>query len=140
MAIPGYENADWKAANADEDTFVPTQLFTGDDPVHGQPFQVADGLNLAVGTIVSFNASGEIIVWDPANAVTLPAALNDIAVGVLATAINTDTGLYPAQAHVWLTGCFNPDLLIWPAVMDTWLERNAALIASGARFRCKRLL
>lgn len=140
MAVPGYENADWKAGTADEGSHLPTQLRTGDDPVHGQPFAVADGLNLAFGTIVSFNAAGEIIAWDPANAVTLPAALNDIAVGVLATAINTDTGAYPAQAHVWLTGCFNPDLLIWPALINTWAERNAAIIASGAKFRCKRLL
>jgi len=140
MAIPGYEDADWKAGITNEGSFSPTQLFTGDDPVHGQPFDVADGQVLAVGTIVSFNAAGAIIPWDPANAVTLPAALNDISVGVLAQSINTDTGPFPAQAHVWLTGCFNPDLLIWPAVINTWPERNAAIIASGARFRCKRLL
>ncbi len=140
MTVRGYEDADWKAGAADEGSFLPVQLRTGDDPVHGQPFDVADGQVLAFGTIVSFNSAGAIIPWDPADAVTLPAALNDISVGVLATAINTDTGVFPAQAHVWLTGCFNPDLLIWPAVINTWPERNAAIIASGARFRVKRLV
>ncbi len=140
MTIKGYEDADWKAAATDEGSFDPTQLFTGDDPHHSQPFPVADGLDLDVGTIVSWNAAGEIVVWDPADTVTLPAALNDLVCGVLAASINTATGPYPAMAPVWVTGCFNPDLLIWPAVINTWPERNAAILASGARFRVKRLI
>lgn len=137
--VKGYEDVDWKAGASDEGSFSPTQLFTGDDPIHGRPFPVAEGEVLEFGTIVSLNANGEVIPWDPPNAVTLPAALNDVVLGVVATAIDTYDGPYPAQAHIWETGCFNPDLLIWPAVINTWPERNAAIAASGARFRVKRL-
>lgn len=139
MTVKGYEDDDWKVAATDEGTFSPTQLFTAEDERKTGQAMVADGLVLDVCTIIALNSSGEIIQWDPPNAVTLPAALNDVPIGVLAASVDTYDGPQ-VMAPFWEGGCFNPDLLIWPSVINTFEERNAALRASGAPFRVKRLL
>lgn len=149
----GYDNTDWQAGGlTDEDSFSPTQLFTAEDDIKTKPALVLTNQNLAVLTIVAFNAAGKIVPWDPtatvavvggATSQTAPAPQAKAA-GVLATAINTTSG-GPAgagdrSAEIYVGGCFNPDLLVWPASLDTWLERNSALDVSGAPFRVKRLL
>jgi len=139
MAINGYEDDNWKAAATDEGTFSPTQLFTAEDERKTGQAMVADGLVLAVGTIIAFNSAGEIIAWAPSNGVTIVAALDDKPVGVLAASVDTYDGPQ-VMAPFWEGGCFNPDLLIWPAVINTFAERNAALRVQGAPFRVKRLL
>lgn len=139
MTIKGYEDADWKAAATDEGTFSPTQLFTAEDERKTGQAMVAEGLVLAVGTIIAFNAAGEIIQWNPEDATNLPDSLDEVPVGVLAASVDTYDGPQ-VMAPFWEGGCFNPDLLIWPAVLTTFAERNSALRASGAPFRVKRLL
>lgn len=150
MAVPGYENADWMAAGITaEDSFAPTQLFTAEDEVKTTPALVLTGQDLLFGTIVAFNVANKIVPWDPtatvavtggATAQTAPAA-QATPVGIIATAINTTTPISgDRSAEMYVGGCFNPDLLIWPASLDTWLERDAALRVAGAPFRVKRLL
>jgi hypothetical protein len=153
MPVPGYENADWAAAGiTDEASFTPTQLFTAEDDIKTKPALVLTNQTLAVLTIVAFNAAGKIVPWDPTATVavtggaasqTAPAPQAKPA-GILATAIDTTSG-GPAgagdrSAEIYVGGCFNPDLLVWPASLDTWLERNSALDVGGAPFRVKRLL
>lgn len=135
MAVPGYENADWQAASKDEGSFSPTQLFTAEDDIKTTPATVLTGQNLAFGLIVAFNAANKIVPWDPTqtDARATP-------VGVIATAINTTSPAGDRMAEIYVGGCFNPDLLIWPASLDTWLERDASLRVAGAPFRVKRLL
>lgn len=151
MAVPGYENADWQAAATDEGSFSPTQLFTAEDEIKTKPAMVLTGLTLAFGTIVAYDAADKIVQWDPtATVAVVGGALDQTAaapqskpVGVLATAINTSAIPGPAgdrHAEIYVGGCFNPDLLIWPASLDTYLERAAALDKAGAPFRVKRLL
>lgn len=148
MAVPGYENADWQAAATDEGSFSPTQLFTAEDEIKTKPALVLTGQNLAFGTIVAYNAADKIVPWDPAATVavvggatsqTAPAPQSK-PVGVIATAINTTSPSGDRHAEIYVGGCFNPDLLIWPAALDTYLERAAALDKAGAPFRVKRLL
>lgn len=138
MAVPGYEDANWKAGAQAEGSFDPTQLFTAEDEIKTKPALVLTGQVLAFGTIVAFNAADKIVPWDPTQT---DSRLQPV--GVIATAINTSASPGPAgdrQAEIYVGGCFNPDLLIWPASLDTWLERNAALDKAGAPFRVKRLL
>ena len=151
MAVPGYENADWQAAATDEGSFNATQLFTAEDEIKTKPALVLTNQNLAFGLIVAYNAADKIVPWDPAATVavvggaasqTAPAPQSK-PVGVIATAINTTASPGPAgdrHAEIYVGGCFNPDLLIWPAALDTYLERAAALDKGGAPFRVKRLL
>lgn len=133
--VKGYENTDWKAAAADEGSFSPTQLFTAEDEIKTAPAIVLTGQDLAFGTIVAFDAANKLVPWDPA-------AVDSEAkpVGVIATAINTTNPAGDRHAEIYEGGCFNPDLLVWPAALDTYAERNAALRAAGAPFRVKRLL
>lgn len=136
MAVPGYENANWQAATQSEGSFTPTQLFTAEDEIKTQPAIVLTGQNLAFGTIVAYNAADKIVPWAPAasDATAQP-------VGVLATAINTTTPeAGDRHAEIYVGGCFNPELLIWPAALDTYAERAAALNKAAAPFRVKRLL
>lgn len=135
MAVPGYEDANWKAQSADEGSFIPTQLFTAEDEVKTQPAVVLTGQILAFGTIVAFNIANKLVPWDPAQADARAKP-----VGVIATAINTTSPAGDRHAEMYVGGCFNPALLIWPAALDTYLERNAALNVGGAPFRVKRLL
>lgn len=153
MPVPGYENADWAAQGITlEGSQTATQLFTAEDEIKTKPALVLTNQNLAFGTIVAFNAANKIVPWDPTDTVAVVGGATDQTavgpeakpVGVLATAINTTSG-GPAgagdrSAEIYVGGCFNPDLLVWPASLDTWLERNAALDAAGAPFRVKRLL
>lgn len=151
MAVQGYEDIDWKANAQAEDSSVRVQLFTAEDEIKTKPALVLTGQTLAFGTIVAYNAADKIVPWDPAATVavvggatsqTAPAPQSQ-PVGVIATAINTSASPGPAgdrHAEIYVGGCFNPDLLIWPAALDTYLERAAALDKAGAPFRVKRLL
>lgn len=136
MAVPGYEDGDWKAAGITlEGQSRPTQLFTAEDEIKTKPALVLTGQNLGFGTIVAFDAANKIVPWDPTQT---DSRLQPV--GIIATAINTTSPSGDRQAEIYVGGCFNPDLLIWPASLDTWLERNAALDVAHAPFRVKRLL
>ena len=135
MAVPGYEDADWKAGATAEGSFSPTQLFTAEDEIKTGAATVLTGQDLDFGTIVAFDAADKLVPWDPA-------AVDSEAqpVGVLAAAINTTSPAGDRMAPFYEGGCFNPDLLIWPAALNTFAERNAALRKAAAPFRVKRLL
>lgn len=138
MAVQGYEDIDWKAGAQAEGSFAPTQLFTAEDEIKTKPAMVLTGQTLAFGLIVAYNAADKIVPWDPTQT---DSRLKPV--GVIATAINTTASPGPAgdrHAEIYVGGCFNPDLLIWPASLDTYLERAAALDKGGAPFRVKRLL
>lgn len=136
MAVRGYENIDWKAGAQAEGSISAVQLFTAEDEIKTKPAMVLTGQNLAFGTIVAYNAADKIVPWAPAASDTTAKP-----VGVIATAINTTAPVAgDAHAEIYVGGCFNPDLLIWPAALDTYLERAAALDKGGAPFRVKRLL
>lgn len=134
--VKGYENADWKAGADPEGSWTPTQLFTAEDEIKTAPVIVLTGQDLAFGTIVALDAAGKAVPWDPASAT----AEIKVPVGVIATAINTTSPAGDRHAEIYEGGCFNPDLLVWPAALDTYAERNSALRSAGAPFRVKRLL
>lgn len=136
MAVEGYSNADWIAqGNTLEGSYAPTQLFTAEDDIKTTPALVLTGQTLAVLTIVAFNAANKLVPWDPAQTDS-----RAVPVGVLAMDANTTSPSGDRQFEMYVGGCFNPDLLVWPASLDTWLERDAALRVAGAPFRVKRLL
>lgn len=136
----GYSNTDWLAgANNAEGTYNPFQLFTAEDEIKTGAATVLTGQVMAVLTIVAFDAANKLVPWDPA-AVDTEAQ----PVGIMACDVNTGAGAGGTNADTILPfyegGCFNPDVLVWPAALDTFAERNAALRAAGAPFRVKRLL
>lgn len=102
-------------------------LLTGDLPPFGIDTveTVLANQTLAARTVVGFDADGKIV----------PAVMGSVdpdddvqAIGVLVYAINTtSTGTNAdTTAHVWRSGCLNPDLLVWPASYDTAAKRAKA--------------
>lgn len=129
--VNGYENTNWKAGATDEGSSpASAQLFTAEDEIKTAPVIVLTGQDLAFGTIVEMDAAGKVIPW----------AGVEQPVGIIATAINTIDPVGDRHAEIYEGGCFNPALLIWPAALDTYAERNSALRKGGAPFRVKRLL
>lgn len=97
----------------------PDAFVTGDVPaVFTTTETVLTNQNLAARTVVGFNAAGKLV----------PAVLGGgspiQAIGVLMIAVNSTGG--DKQAEVYRGGCFNPDLLVWPASYDTAEKRRKA--------------
>lgn len=146
--VEGYDTADWAAGATSEGSYSPIQLFTAEDEIKTGAATVLTGQALAVLTIVAFNVANKLVPWDPtatvavvggATSQTAPAAQSR-PVGILSAAANTTSPSGDRMFPFYEGGCFNPDLLVWPASLDTFAERNAALRAAGAPFRVKRLL
>lgn len=135
MAVPGYEDADWKAGGQNEGSSSQTIVFTAEDDIKTQSAIALTGQVLAFGTIVAYNPADKLVPWAPAAADSTARP-----VGVIATAINTTNPAGDRHTEIYVGGCFNPDVLIWPAALDTYAERAAALNKAGASFRVKQVL
>ena len=143
MAVECYSNADWIAQGPIlEGSHGSVQLFTAEDDIKTGPGQYAAGQQIAVLTILARNADGDLVPWDPA-AVDADASEAQV-VGVAAVDVDTTATGYNGEAtdEYYLSACFNPDLLVWPASLANapFLERQAALEAARAPFRTKHLL
>jgi len=90
-------------------TYTPEQWITGSEPQHDSLGTVATGQTLAARTPMGQNkTTGAFHEWDP--------AANDgteIAVRITPFAIDTTSGA--ATKALIKSGCFNPDLVAWPA-------------------------
>lgn len=139
MPVQGYSNADWQAGRADEGSFSPTQLFTAEDEIKTSHGLVKNNVDLAVLTIVANDSNDEIVQWDPTQVDS-----RAVPIGILAADMDTTSGGYneATMGPYYVGGCFNPDLLVWPAGLASapYLEQKAALESAAAPFRVKRLL
>lgn len=102
----------------------PAAFITGDNPgVWSEALPVGADLVLAARTVVALNASGHIVAAEADN--------DPKAIGILAYAVDT-TGIAAgvADAEVYRGGCFNPDLLVWPASFNTDALKLAAFRGS----------
>ena len=153
MAVDGYSNADWLAAGiTDEATFTPTQLFTAEDEIKTSAALYKTGVNFAVLTILAKDASGDLVKWDPTDTVAVVGGATDqtakgpeaVIVGVAAADMDCTSGGYNADTMgpYYVSACFNPDLLVWPASLAsaTHAAKLAALEQAQAPFRVKHLL
>lgn len=154
MAVEGYSNEDWIAGAAAEGSYSPTQLFTAEDEIKTGAALVKTNQDLAVLTIVARDATGDLVPWDPtATAAVVGGATSQTEpapeaypVGVLAADMDTTASGYNADtsAPYYISGCFNPELLVWPTGYDsgsiTHAEQQAALELWRAPFRTKHLL
>lgn len=153
MAVDGYSNSDWLAqGNTLEGQFTPTQLFTAEDEVKSAAAPYKINQNIAVLTILAKDATGDLVPWDPTATVDVTGGATDqtepaptaYPVGVAAADMDTRAGGYNADTYgpYYCGGCFNPDLLVWPASLAsaTHEVQMAALERWGAPFRVKRLL
>lgn len=138
--VEGYSNADWIAqGNTLEAQYTPTQLFTAEDEIKTSASLYKTGQDIAVLTILAKDASGGLVPWDDA-------AVDETAtpVGVAAADMDTTASGYNADTYgpYYVSACFNPDLLVWPAALAsaTYEAKMAALEQAGAPFRIKRLL
>lgn len=129
----GYTNADWQARFTDpESTYTPAQVFTAEDDIKTDSNTVLTGQDLSFGTIVALNGANKLVPWDPDTAAVAQP------VGVLAADMDTSGG--DAEAPIYVGGCFNPDVLTWPASLTTFKARRDALMEANVGFRVKRLL
>lgn len=149
----GYDNIDWAAAGiTNEGSYSPTQLFTAEDEIKTSAALYKTGQIIAVLTILAKDATGDLVPWDYAETdVVVGGAVDQtgpapesIPVGIAAADMNTGNtgGGYNADTFgpYYVGGCFNPDLLVWPAALDTYAKRQMALEQASAPFRIKRLL
>jgi len=101
---------------------APDALLTGDNPkVFSTDETVLTTQDLAALTVVGFNADGKIV---PALIGSVDPADDIPAIGVLVYATDTTGG--DRVASVYRSGCFNPDLLVWPASYDTDAKKAKA--------------
>lgn len=154
MAVEGYSNEDWIAGMTDEASFSPTQLFTAEDEIKTSAALYKTNQTIAVLTILAKDATGDLVPWNPAATADVVGGAVDqteagpeaIPVGVAAADMNTTNanGGYNADTYgpYYVSACFNPDLLVWPAAnaSDSYEEKMALLEKFGAPFRIKRLL
>lgn len=151
MAVEGYSNADWQAEGiTDEGSYSPTQLFTAEDEIKTGSALVKTNQELAVLTIVARDSTGDLVQWDPTATAAVVGGATDqtepgpeaYPVGVLAADMDTTATGYNADtmAPYYIGGCFNPDLLVWPAGLTTHAAQQAALEQWRAPFRTKHLL
>lgn len=97
-------------------------LITGNEPaVLTQDLIVAASQTIPALTPVGFDGSGRLI---PAVQGTTQA------IGITVVAITTDASTTYRGVPVYRAGCFNPDMLNWPASYDLDAEKFAAF--SGA--------
>lgn len=102
----------------------PEAFITGDMPgIYSEALPVGADLVLAARTVVALNASGHLVAAE--------ADGDPKAIGILAYAVDT-TGVAAgvADAEVYRGGCFNPDLLVWPASFNTDALKFAAFRGS----------
>lgn len=155
MPVEGYSNADWIAGGiTPEGSYSPTQLFTAEDEIKTSAALYKTNQNIAVLTILAKDATGDLVQWDPTDEVAVVGGATDqtapgpaaTPVGVAAADMNTTNsgGGYNADTYgpYYVSACFNPDLLVWPAGLASasYEEKMAALEQAGAPFRIKRLL
>lgn len=143
MAVEGYSNEDWMAQGVTlEGSYSPTQLFTAEDDIKTAAGTFAAGTDLAVLTIIARNTADELVPWDPA--AVDPDTVEATPVGVAAADMDTSATGYngATMGPYYVSACFNPDLLVWPAGLAaaSHEEKSAALEAAGAPFRVKHLL
>jgi len=153
MAVDGYDNADWLAGGVTaEASFVPTQLFTAEDDVKSSAALYKTNQTIVFGTILAKDSTGDLVPWDPTNTDAVVGGATSqtefgpeaYPVGVAAVDMNTTSGGYNADTMgpYYVGGCFNPDLLTWPAGLASASHalQQAALEKWGAPFRVKHLL
>jgi hypothetical protein len=86
-------------------------LITGSQPEQFvTDIEVAASQTLAALSVVGLDANGRLI---PAVAGTTQA------IGIMAYAVTTDASTTYKVGRVYRSGCFNPDLLVWPASYNT---------------------
>lgn len=90
----------------------PTHLFAGDADVHTDGATAA--VDIEIYTVVSFNADGHLIPFDPSAGVTSAVA------GIAAQPISAG-----AKGPYYTAGAFNPDALKWPTDYSTFEARRA---------------
>lgn len=140
MAVEGYSNADWIAQGPTlEGSYSPTQLFTAEDEIKSAAALYKTGQNIAVLTILAKDATGDLVQWAPDATDTTA-----VPVGVAAADMDTSASGYNGDTSgpYYVSACFNPDLLVWPASLASasHAEQAAALEAASAPFRVKHLL
>ena len=143
MAVEGYSNEDWIAgAQLEGSRPADVQLFTAEDDIKTGPGEYAANQKIAVLTILARNAAGYLVPWNP-DGVDATASEAQV-VGVAAVDVDTTATGYNGVAtdEYYISACFNPALLVWPADLADapFLERQAALEAARAPFRTKHLL
>ena len=92
-------------------------LITGNFPVADMPIVVKAGTAFAAYTVMMLDASGKAIAWD---------GTAGKAVCILASPVTEETKVADSNNVGYISGTFNPDLLIFPASVTTLAAKRAA--------------
>jgi hypothetical protein len=108
------------AGNSAVETFTPVQLFASGAEVRTLDNQILDTGNLAQFTVLGrITATGKWIVYTPG-----ATDGSENAAGILVHAADATSADKVVQVYV--AGDFNHAVLIWPAAIDTLIERQTA--------------
>ena len=92
-------------------------LITGNFPVADMPIVVKAGTAYAAYTVMMLDASGKTTVWD---------GTAGKATCILARPVPAETMAADSLNVGYISGTFNPDLLIFPASVTTLAAKRAA--------------
>lgn len=109
------------AQNSALDISAPIDLLAGSRELHTNRAVVATGVTVLQYQIISLNAAGEVILFDPAG--SAPA---NLAIGIACVPATAGQGL-----PYYTGGDFNHAKLVWPAATTTLALRKAVFARSG---------
>lgn len=99
-------------------TATPNSLVTGDQPaLLTQDLLVAASQTIPERGVVGFDANGRLVPAVSGGGSPIQA------IGIALMAITTDASTTYKGLKVYRGGCFNPDLIAWPASYDTEAEK-----------------
>lgn len=108
------------AAFEKTDSFSQLELFANANPVPlTKDFPVAASTDLAKGSVVGVNGSGDLVL------AVLGGASPIAPIGVLAVGVTTGVGV-TTRAPVYMSGSFNRDSLVYDASYNTDAKKEAA--------------
>jgi len=116
---------DLAGGNLSYGSYIPFQLFAGDDDPVTQSFAVAPNTAIAKYQVLAVNGSNQLVPHAPAAGDSTAKALY---VACQPLASNASAVMLP----VYVEGFFNHEALVWDASLTTLAQRQAAFRYNGA--------
>lgn len=114
-------NQDIAAGQTVLGTFTPVQLYAGEAPITTNDYEIATGVSVVKYGVYALDATGKVIVWDPAG--SAPATTPRV--------IASQAGAAGDRISFFDGGNFNHAALTWPASLTTFEQRRAAFNSTG---------
>lgn len=103
-------------------TMTPVQLYAGEAPIVTGDYEIAAGVTVVKYGVYALDATGKVIVWDPAG--TAPATIPKV--------VASQAGVAGDRIAFFEGGYFNHAALVWPGSLTTFEPRRAAFGPTGS--------